>query len=379
MADSSILANFPTAVLTPIASLTLPPTYLSLETAQRELNANAASVHSYGGGGRHGHLALTISPAAYLALATVPFVPPVVPALTPVLGDAPTAAQITEANRLHLAAQKTFQRYHDVDKALLRQLIAAVPPVYIAALNDRTIGFSNVSCLQLLTHLKDRFGRISLAEMDANTARMSTAWHPPTPIDALFEQLNQGVYFASAGQEPLVDSHIARLGYNLVLQTGLFPDACRDWRLKPSADRTYAAFQTHFRRMDMDRQEAATSGSAGFHGAANLAAAADNQPAPLSEHALLLTELAALRAQLAAAIIAPPPAAPRMSTRRAHHPARSYCWTHGSSDNISHTSLTCRNKANGHRDEATFRNKLGGSTHNRGVPPTGTTTSLPVV
>ena len=198
MADSSILANFPTAVLTPIASLTSPPTYLSLETAQRELNANAASVHSYGGGGRHGHLALTIAPAAYLALATVPFVPPAVPALAPVLGDAPTAAQITEANRLHLAAQKTFQRYHDVDKALLRQLIAAVPPVYIAALNDRTIGFSNVSCLQLLTHLKDRFGRISLAEMDANTARMSTAWHPPTPIDALFEQLNQGVYFASA-------------------------------------------------------------------------------------------------------------------------------------------------------------------------------------
>jgi hypothetical protein len=352
----------------------LPPTYLSLETAQRKLNANAASVHSYQGGGCHGHLALTIAPAAFLALAMVSFVLPAVPALAPVLGDVPTAAQITEANRLHLAAQKTFQRYHDVNKALLHQLIAAVPPVYIAALNDCTIRFS-----KLLTHLEDRFGCISLAETDANTARMSTLWHPPTPIDALFEQLNQGVYFASARQEPLVDSHVARLGYNLVLQTGLFPDACWDWRLKPFADCTFAAFQTHFWRMYMDFQEAATSGSAGFHGAANLAAAADNQPAPLSEHAILLTELAALWAQLAAAVIAPPPAAPHMSKRCAQHPARSYCSTHGSSDNTTHTSSTCCNKANGHRDEATFCNKLGGSTHNQGVPPTGTTTSLPVV
>jgi len=139
-ADSAITANFPTAILTPLASLTSPPTYLSLKTAQRDLNANAASVHSYTGGGRHGHLALTI-------LAGVLFVPPVAPPATPIHGEAPTAAQITESIRLHLADQCIFQRYHDVDRAILRQLIAAVPPVYIASLNDRTFAFSNVTCL----------------------------------------------------------------------------------------------------------------------------------------------------------------------------------------------------------------------------------------
>jgi len=136
-ADSAITANFPTAILTPLASLTSPPTYLSLKTAQRDLNANAASVHSYTGGG---HLALTI-------LAGVLFVPPVAPPATPIHGEAPTAAQITESIRLHLADQCIFQRYHDVDRAILRQLIAAVPPVYIASLNDRTFAFSNVTCL----------------------------------------------------------------------------------------------------------------------------------------------------------------------------------------------------------------------------------------
>ena len=35
-----------------------------------------------------------------------------------------------------------------------------------------------------------------------------------------------------------------------------------------------------------------------------------------------------------------------------------YCWTHGG---CSHTSAECKAKANGHKDEATFENKMGGS------------------
>ena len=37
-----------------------------------------------------------------------------------------------------------------------------------------------------------------------------------------------------------------------------------------------------------------------------------------------------------------------------------YCWKHGKS---SHHSANCNNKAPGHRDDATFENKMGGSTY----------------
>ena len=37
----------------------------------------------------------------------------------------------------------------------------------------------------------------------------------------------------------------------------------------------------------------------------------------------------------------------------------SYCWTHGA---CSHQSKDCRNKRQGHKDEASVANKLGGST-----------------
>jgi methyl-accepting chemotaxis protein len=38
-----------------------------------------------------------------------------------------------------------------------------------------------------------------------------------------------------------------------------------------------------------------------------------------------------------------------------------YCWTHGGS---GHTSTDCSNKVNGHQNNATFENKMGGSTRN---------------
>ena len=134
--EGAFQANFPAPTLTPIGTTTSQPTYLTIENAQRELNANAISVHSFGGGGLNGHFTLTITPAAYLAIAGVPYEPPEAPPSEPVFpNDAPTGPQITEANRLLLVRQKTFRLY--LDKALVRQILAATPAIYLNALNDR--------------------------------------------------------------------------------------------------------------------------------------------------------------------------------------------------------------------------------------------------
>jgi hypothetical protein len=37
-----------------------------------------------------------------------------------------------------------------------------------------------------------------------------------------------------------------------------------------------------------------------------------------------------------------------------------YCWSHGLGFNLGHTSCTCHNKKNGHKDDATIRNCQGG-------------------
>ena len=40
---------------------------------------------------------------------------------------------------------------------------------------------------------------------------------------------------------------------------------------------------------------------------------------------------------------------------------KKYCWTHG---NCAHDSRKCNSKGTGHKNEATFQNKMGGSEKN---------------
>jgi hypothetical protein len=176
--SSSVTASFPFPELTRFASDLQPPTYASLQLLQREINSNAMSVHSDAGGGLHGHLGLTITPARYLAVAQVPYPPPPVPPVIPVVPAAPAAA-ITEALRQHQEQIRIFRLYHDTDKALLRCIIAATPATYIDALSDNEFGFANVTTLALLTHLHTTYGALTPADRDNNLARMQSAWSPP--------------------------------------------------------------------------------------------------------------------------------------------------------------------------------------------------------
>jgi hypothetical protein len=178
---------------------------------------------------------------------------------------------------------------------------------------------------------------------------MAAPWNPPTPIDKLFTQLDDGIRFATAGNDKPSDPTVIRLGYNLIHKTGLFEIPCRDWRNKPEADKTRANFNLHFRAADQDRRLTATAGSAGYHGA-NAAQEKTQEktkkplrtvtPPPVTD---------------AAKKDAPPP---KPDTR----PQTSYCWSHGFLRNPKHTSLTCQYKAEGHCDAATATNTLGGST-----------------
>jgi hypothetical protein len=320
MAASNFVTAFPTPTLTLIASATSPPTYSTILVARTQLSGNAASIHSNGGDGIHGHLSLTISAAEYgLITGGTPFVVPVNPPLNPVHPPGATAAQIAELNRQHAAAQRVHRIYHEVDNALKNQIIAATHHAYLRAISHPVFGLGTRTCLEVIEHLMVNYGTISQADLDDNAVRMKKAWNPPTPIEELFTQLEEGRAFAIAGGDPISATAAIRLGYNLILATGVFEIPSREWRNKAAADKTEANFLIHYRAADKDRRLTLTTSTAGFH--------------------------AANQAQ------SPPPT-----------PMSSYCWTHGYSKNLSHTSKTCNKKAANHQDDATATHTMGGST-----------------
>jgi len=267
-----------------------------------------------------------------------------------------TGAQIAAAERTNAEAQRVFRLYHAVDAALKAQLLQAVADLYIQALANPHLQYANVTCLDILTHLWESYGIIAQQELDANIERMNAAWHPPSPIESLWSQLDLARAFATAAGEMIPVSNVIRMGYNILFRTGQFSEACRKWRqrLTPAGDApTIAQFKEHFHLANEDRRLLATTSSAGYN-------SANSATTPTSIPSLLcMTTQTAITAAVAAAIANHLQATP---TARNTPAAKVYCWTYGVSLNPSHTSATCRKQLPGHQPTATLDNKMGGST-----------------
>ena len=360
---STISTNITEAFITPVLTAFpsgVVPSYKTLSLMQTELNQNARAIDSAADG--HGHLVLTMSPTVYAALTNnVPFVIPVNPGDTPDLTNANTGILITEANRVLLVHQRVYNTYKKTDLALKAQIIAVCPEKYIRRLKVPNLGYSGCSTLELLTHLWTHYGKIDLQDLQANDKLMKTPWHPADPIEDLFSQLQTSYEFALADNANYPEIEVVRIGFQIIENTGFFEHDLRTWDDKPNVEWTLDNFYIHFETASRKHTKKTTK-EAGFHSAnsiaetivspvTNLAAAA-----PFSNLVAANLEIAKLQKLLKtkATIGNEGPTATK--------PPTTYCWTHGTSKNVRHTSLTCKAKADGHKDEATEANKMGGST-----------------
>jgi hypothetical protein len=380
--------NFPNPTITPIVGL---PSYETIAELHLLLNQNAASVDSDLGGGQHGLLALTVSVAVYATISPIPFVAPINPGPHPIQAAGATAAQIAETNRIHDATLRIWREYQATDKALKQLLLQAVDPMYVQPLRNRLTGFAAVTTRAILDHLYTKYGRISPQDLEANDKRFKTAYDPAQPIETLFEQVSRAMDLADAAGAPYTPEQILNNAYSLVFQTGLYGDACREWRRLDVALKTWPRFQDHFMAAHEDLREAqATTLTGGYHAAnaiysdtgdpnyhqdtvdalANLAVATAADRSTIASLTTTIQQLSqALErahgdlAQLRTAPPALPPAQKRDGTRPTNRfRYGNYCWSHGFRCGKDHTSMTCKWPKDGHQREATATNMMGGST-----------------
>jgi hypothetical protein len=246
---------------------------------------------------------------------------PVHPGAAPNHPAGATAPQITEINRQFLADQKEFALYISVAANLKRQLIKAVPAIYLAALRDPINNFSRVSVLNILDHLDTTYGTITSDDLAKNLQNMHREWSSTQPLEALWDNINQCRHMALA-LDPISDRAAVQAALDNLDRSGVFIDAVKFWRLRPEVDRTYANIRAHFTLADLERQRELTAKSAGYHGTA-LAATGNTQGPP-------------------ATIV--------------------YCWTHGCNvHGKGHNSADCTKRATGHNPAATYLNMLGGN------------------
>lgn len=338
---------FPHPSLTPIDG---KPTNSSIQILQRELFTNARSVVSNRGGGTNGHLALLLSPEAYIARAGIAFVPPEHPGPGPIHGNPATAGQITETNRQYAANLSEHSLYHQVSVELKKQLLAAIQPSYLHALEDADYGFADVSPFALLHHLHTTYGILTPEDLEINRLSLSHPWNPDAPIEDLWCRIKEVRRVAATAHDIISETAAINLTLTMLETAGLLSDATRAWRLHPITNWSLHRFTEELTNANRERLRQTTARSAGYH-TAHLAAAAI--PTKEQRPAIVNTTNA-------------PPTVVSDDIRLY------YCWTHGLGPSRTHTSATCNQRAPGHITSATISNMQGGSNTFNAIRQPGT-------
>ena len=181
------------------------PTYETLKAMKNQLKSNACSVTSDLGGGAHGHLGLLLTPTEYAITSPTPYVRPVHPGVL-------TIAQGTahhEATRLraeHKEAIRFFRETVDVEKALKKQVVAALDPKFLDSLRDPTSNSIMVPIHEVLAHLFRRYGRVdadTLADIDEKVR--TTQYNVSEPLVTVYNDIEDLARIAVAADNPYSD------------------------------------------------------------------------------------------------------------------------------------------------------------------------------
>lgn len=389
--------------LTPIHGEPTPDSLLHLKN---ELKTNARSVPSNLGGGTHGHLGLVLSPDTYALLSNIPFDRPNHPG--PLAIPPGTINHMANTIRdQHNEALRVFREVLGVDQALLQQLVEAIEPQYLSALRNRQSNSITLPFYDVLNYLQDTFGRVTPQMLDDRIAEVTCMSYTPTlPIDIVFNAIDDLCDFAELAQIPLTQVQTVNKGYSILLCSGHFREALKEWKRRAPRNQNWTDFKVFFCRAHQEPRETTdltVEEAQRQQHQANLieqvvagvqevldqnippppTVQPDPIPAPTQQVANMTIDLNALLPQLIQqmqqmqnthmeqiqALITQcqpttqPPNCRRLRTRT----YTKYCWTHGA---CFHDSASCRNKAEGHQDAATLTNCMGGSNCNI---PSGTT------
>ena len=168
-----IVNAFPHPTVSPIDG---QPSYKTIAELQLKLNTNAASIYLHRGNGRLGLLFLTVKPAVYNTQYTVTLDLPTNPGQNPTIPIGFTGLKIADIRCRHKDQVDEFQMYQQTDQTLKTILIASIDEAYIHSLRDKSIGYTNVTTLQMLTHLYNSYARISQFDIEENDKRFKQQW-----------------------------------------------------------------------------------------------------------------------------------------------------------------------------------------------------------
>ena len=369
------------------------------------------------GGGQYGHLGLVLDDVTYHTLTGENYTRPVHPgALVIVAGTAHH-----EAVRLrddHTEQIRIYRETIDVERALMKQIINTVEIDYIKELFNEITGTITVTIPEVLTFLFTRYGEVDIQRVTKEEDKVKNyAWNITDPPVVLFNLIEDLDTISTAANVTKTVNQRINYGLEIIRTTGEFETALTTWFARPPIEHTWANFKLHFTdaHTSLSRVRGSSMRGSAFHQANTTVAALSYEMANIRND--LVDSINALSNQVTENLYTtedPPPAiapttvqdpqmlavasnqtalvtaiqdlqeqirilsqsnnmprnnvVPRIyrntnnssrdNTNRRRRNISKYCWTHGA---CAHDSFTCESTTEGHKRQATFSNKMGGS------------------
>ena len=109
------------------------------------------------------------------------------------------------------------------------------------------------------------YGHITQNDIEANDKKLKEKTDANSPIEMLFNQIEDAQDFASATGQPYTNNQLLTTAYNLVYAMGLFFDDCKVWNRLPALQKTMDNFKTMFQQAQWElRDQQRTAQQAGF-------------------------------------------------------------------------------------------------------------------
>ena len=400
------------------------PTLDTLLHLIRQLKVNAQSVPTTLGGGQLGYLALVLSENSYNAIPNAtpfhrpthpgPFVVSIPAGVTTRTTTTPpsiSAAVVTQQKSDWDEKVRLYNECQAVEQALRQQLVEAVESDYLDALRNPHTEMIQSSIPTIINHLRETYGAITDEELsDREDALKAFVYDPTYAVDMVFTKLKKHQELASLMNNPLTDKQQVSIAYKIFNKVGVFQNDLIKWNKSIDTNKTLSNFKVHMRNswnelnkvgalkiqdsnlnninlineVTENQQTLANEMREEFSNQlkstiadAMLMLQVPNNIPPLqtdissatndSSHSLntlstmesMISTIQELKKEIAS-LKATKNVDPTINPKTGK-PWRRYCWTHGC---CPHSSKNCPNKAPGHKDNATFKNRQGGSNEN---------------
>ena len=182
----------------------------------------------------------------YANIAETPYVCPAHsgPLIIPALTSQHPGNRIREDHR---ALIRVFHEVTNLQKAITKQILKAIYPVYIKTLRDRSTNIIQVDVPTVLGYLFTIYGTIEpevLMECELKVREM--AYDLMHPLISIYDEIEELEYLGVNVFNPYPMSQLVSYGITIIKNTNNFETGISRWIMRPVNDHTWTNFRTHF-------------------------------------------------------------------------------------------------------------------------------------